>query len=142
MPGIIVGVDGSEHSQRALDWALHEASVRQVPLTVISVHPSLVSYWGAVAYPAGDLDIEQAQAEVQALVEKAVSRLAGTPPPITVRVTPGAPAIELINASQDADLLVVGSRGIGGFARLLLGSVSGQVAHHARCPVTVVPNHD
>ena len=138
MPKIIVGVDGSEHSQQALDWALNEARARQAPLTVISVHPSLGSYWGAVIYPAGDLDTEDARHEVQALVDKAVSRLDGTPPPITVLVTPGSPAAELLDAAKDADLLVVGRRGAGGFARLMLGSVSSQVAHHAHCPVVVV----
>ena len=138
MPGIIVGVDGSEHSQLALDWALHEASLRQVPLTVISVHPALASYWGAVTYPDAGLDFEQAQHEVQMLTEKAVGRMAGTPPAVTVRVTCGSPATELMCAAHDADLLVVGYRGSGGFARLMLGSVSSQVVHHAPCPVVVV----
>ena len=138
MPGIIVGVDGSEHSQLALDWALREASLRHSPLTVISVHPALASYWGAAIYPDGLMDMEQAQQEVQVLTEKAVTRLDGPPPPVTVRVTPGSPATELISAAHDADLLVVGCRGIGGFARLMLGSVSSQVARHARCPVVII----
>lgn len=139
MPGIIVGVDGSEHSQRALAWALREAQLRDVPLTVITVSPAIVSYWGAVSYPEGKLDNEQARQEVEADVAKAVSSLSGTVPQVTVQVTAGSPATALIEAAQDDDLLVVGSRGSGGFARLMLGSVSSQVAHHAPCPVVVIP---
>jgi len=141
MPGIIVGVDGSEHSRQALDWALHEASLQQAPVTVICVHPALVSYWGAVTYPDGDLETEHVREQVQALVDKAVSGMPGPVPPVTVRVTPGSPSTELISAAKDADMLVVGSRGSGGFARLLLGSVSSQVTHHAPCPVVVIPEH-
>jgi nucleotide-binding universal stress UspA family protein len=142
MPGIIVGVDGSEHSRRALEWAIREASIRHAPLTVISVHPALMSYWGAVTYPEGKLDREQAIREVQAVVDKAVSRLAGPAPEISVQVTPGSPATELIGAASEADLLVVGSRGAGGFTRLMLGSVSTQVTQHATCPVVVIPEHE
>ena len=72
------------------------------------------------------------------LTDKAVGRMAGPPPAVTVRVACGSPAIELLGAAHGADLLVVGCRGSGGFARLMLGSVSSQVAHHAPCPVVVV----
>lgn len=141
MPGIIVGVDGSDHSLRALDWALREAQLRSAPLTVVTVNPALVSYWGAVTYPEGKLDQEQAHQEVQAALDKALSSLTGTPPQVTIKVTPGSPATELLEAAQDADMVVVGSRGSGGFSRLMLGSVSTQVAHHATCPVVVIPGH-
>ncbi len=145
MPGIIVGVDGSEHSLGALDWALNEASLRKTPLTVITVSPIVSGIYGpgyapADYYPAEEESRTQAEKATQELVNQAVERR-GAPPdvPVTVRALSGAAADELINASEDADLLVVGARGAGGFARLVMGSVSTQVVHHALCPVVVVP---
>jgi nucleotide-binding universal stress UspA family protein len=73
-------------------------------------------------------------------VDKLASQIGGERPAVTVVGVNGVPAEELIKAGADADLLVVGSRGSGGFGRLLLGSVSSQVTHHATCPVVVV--HD
>ena len=66
-------------------------------------------------------------------------RSGSSAPSVTVRSVSGSPAAELIKAGTGADLLVVGARGSGGFARLLMGSVSAQVTHHAPCPVVVVP---
>jgi nucleotide-binding universal stress UspA family protein len=143
MPGIIVGVDGSVHSQRALEWAMREAAIRHAPLTVLAVHPVMASMYTAapVEYPADEAAAGQARRYAQEAAGKAASKLAGDarPASVTTLAVIGKPAEELINASRDADLLVVGSRGAGGFARLLMGSVSGQVAHHAHCPVVVVP---
>ena len=70
-------------------------------------------------------------------MDKAAGEIGGAPE-ITVNIGTGDAAEELIKASQDADMLVVGSRGGGGFARLLMGSVSSQVVHHALCPVVVI----
>jgi nucleotide-binding universal stress UspA family protein len=142
MPGIIVGVDGSDNSRRALGWAIREAVERHLPVAVLTVHPDPVRpatevYWGV---RAGDsFKPELAQKSLQEFVDKVVSEIDGTVPEITVDVAIGEVAEELIKASRDADLLVVGSRGSGGFARLLLGSTSSQVTHHAACPVVVVP---
>ncbi len=143
MSGIVVGVDGSEHSRRALGWALREAAQRRTPLTVIGVrpapvHPATDIYWAVPDLPAGDLDEEAERKVLQKFVDKVVSDTGETVPEITVAAAIGDPAQELIRASQDADLLVVGSRGGGGFARLLLGSVSTKVLHHAASPVVVV----
>ncbi len=147
MPGIIVGVDGSEHSLSALDWALNEADLRQVPLTVIAVSPVVSGIYGpgyapADYYPAEEESRAQAEKATQDLVNQAVARRGAAPSaPVAVRALSGLAADELINASQDADLLVVGARGAGGFARLVMGSVSTQVTHHALCPVVVVPGN-
>jgi nucleotide-binding universal stress UspA family protein len=75
------------------------------------------------------------------MTQKVTSQLGRSQPPsVTVQAIPGYPAKALIDASRDADLVVVGSRGAGGFARLLVGSVSSQVVQHAHCPVVVVPS--
>lgn len=141
MPGIVVGVDGSEHSRRALEWAAREAALRHAPLTVLTVHQAVAGYWGAVSFPE-DTDLakqslEAAQAETDGVL-KSIDE-ASRPASVTVKAVTGLPAEELLHAADDADLLIVGSRGAGGFRRLLMGSVSTQVTHHARCPVVVIP---
>ena len=144
MPGIIVGIDGSVHSKNALEWAMKEAAIRHAPLTVISVHPVIAGFSGrAVAYPTDDALADQARETAREEVDKTLAQL-GVPGPetVTVRGVSGFPAEVLITAGRDADMLVVGSRGSGGFSRLLLGSVSSQVTHHAQCPVVVIPSGD
>lgn len=143
MPGIVVGVDGSVHSERALDWAMREAAIRSAPLTVLNVHTVSVSISGlsSLRYPEDQPEEDKARQAVQEMVEKAGAQGgSSSPPSVTVRVVSGTAAEELVNASRDADMLVLGSRGAGGFSRLLLGSVSTQAAHHARCPVVIVPD--
>jgi nucleotide-binding universal stress UspA family protein len=144
MPGILVGIDGSGHSERALDWAMREAAMRQVPLTVLSVHPVDRGWAGhGVPYP-GDAELATAtKAAAQELTDKALAGLAGARPDrVTVEAVSGIAAEELLRAAEDADLVVLGARGSGGFVRLAMGSVSDQVAHHARCPVVIVPHED
>jgi len=141
MPGITVGVDGSHDAHRALEWAMEEAAARHVPLTVVTVHE--VPADGFTGYPiilsTDEPAVEMARQAVEEMVAKAAAQLGESrPASVTVRAVSGFAAQELIKASDDADLLVVGSRGGGGFARLLLGSVSDQVMHHAHCPVVVV----
>ena len=143
MSGIFVGVDGSTHSQTALDWAMREAGIRHAPLTVITVHEVAASGWGgSLEFPADEIMREEESKAVQEAVDQTVAQLGdAAPPEITVQALIGQPAPLLIEASKGADLLVVGSRGSGGFARLLLGSVTTQVAEHALCPVTII-KHD
>jgi len=143
MAGIVVGIDGSDEAHRALSWAMKEAAVRQVPLTVIAVHEVAASGWtGNPIILAGDEPlVDKIRAAVEDAVGKAAAELGdGQPPSVTVRAMNGFAAEELIRASRDADLMVLGSRGAGGFARLMMGSVSNQVVHHAHCPVVVVPH--
>jgi nucleotide-binding universal stress UspA family protein len=144
MPGIIVGVDGSGHSERALEWAVKEAAIRHAPLTVLAVHEVASNHWTGhpVIYPADQPQVEKMRQAVQEATQKMVGQ-AGEPGPasVTVRAVSGLAARELIDASADADLVVVGSRGGGGFAKLMLGSVSSKVVHHAHSPVAVI-RHD
>ena len=144
MREIIVGVDGSEHSYHALCWAMREAAAHHAPLTVMTVCPSparpaTMSFWGLPTLPEGGFHTEHARRAVTDAVAKATGELSGTAPEVTVSVATGEVTEELVRASRYADMLVVGSRGTGGFTRLLLGSVSSQVVHHAACPVVVIP---
>ena len=141
MPGIIVGVDGSGHSHRALIRAIKEAAVHHAPLTVVTVHQAVMGFGGgAVVYPEDKIETERAREAAQAETDKALAE-AGEPRPesITVKAVHGFPSEVLIEASRDADMLVLGSRGTGGFGVLVMGSVTSQVAHHAACPVLIVP---
>ena len=144
MSGIIVGVDGSGHSQRALEWAMKEAAIRHVPLTVLTVHEAIRGYFSGVAlYPDDPARTEQAREAVQAESDKVLAGLEGPrPEAVTVKAIHGFPVKELINAGKDADMIVLGSRGAGGFTRLLMGSTASQVSQHAHCPVLIVPPED
>lgn len=142
MPGIIVGVDGSHHSTRALEWALKEAAIQHAPLTVLTVHSVPASPWtGSPVLLGRDADDQERMLKgAEELTHKAASQLGDArPESVSIRAISGYPAQELIEESRDADLVVVGSRGAGGFTKLVLGSVSSQIVGHAHCPVVVVP---
>ena len=137
MSGIVVGVDGSAHSMKSLDWALDEAAIRKTSVRVLAVAPAAASIWGIAGQfdPAPETQ-ERVKSAAEEIAKEAASRHGQQQ--VTVRTVSGVPADELIKASEDADLLVVGARGAGGFARLSMGSVSSQVSHHAHCPVVIV----
>jgi nucleotide-binding universal stress UspA family protein len=122
---------------------MHEAAQRHVPLTVMTVRPEEVRpatqiFWGVRDTAEQSFDPDHARTLLREFVDKAADE-AGEKPEITVSVVMGDVAEELLKAARDADMLVVGSRGGGSFAKLLLGSVSSKVTHHAVGPVVVVP---
>jgi nucleotide-binding universal stress UspA family protein len=122
---------------KSLDWALDEAALRKTSVTVLAVAPAAASIWGITGQfdPAPETQ-EKVKKAAEEIVKEAASRHGQQP--VTVHTVSGVPADEIIKASETADLVVVGARGAGGFARLSMGSVSNQVAHHARCPVVIV----
>jgi nucleotide-binding universal stress UspA family protein len=136
---IVVGVDGSPGSRKALTWAAAEAADHGANLTVINV------WEHTLLPPAGSVSVSEhyvpdpSQRTAEDLVQVIKEEL-GEEPPVLVQplVKQGRPAKVLIEESSGADLLVVGERGHGGFVGLVLGSVSQHVAAYAKCPVTVV----
>jgi len=139
---IVVGVDHSEAAKAALRFALEEAKLREATLRV--VHAWQYGYIGATgpegAYPAVGGDIKELRDAAATALEETLQESTTDMETMEVerRVVQGRAAAALVDESRDADLLVVGSRGHGGFAGLLLGSVSQQCAHHAACPVVIV----
>lgn len=137
METIVVGVDGSEASVRALRWAVEEARLRGA--TVRAVHawsyPPVSTYHEAahvLKAPLAD--------EAEEVLDRMLREGTGGADDVEIqqRVVDGPAAAALVEASSDASLLVVGSRGLGGFSGLLLGSVSQQAASHASCAVVIV----
>ena len=140
MSRIVVGVDGSDHAHRALEWAMYEAGLRNAPLTVVTVFQIAKDHWGLadLHYPQDEPARQRAGEAAQQAADKVAAQLNGPKPPaVLVKAVSGVPAEVLINESKDADLLVVGTRG-GGFEEIMLGSVSSKVAHHAACPVVII----
>ena len=140
MPGIVVGVDGSGHSRKALERAAAEAEAHGAALTVLTIHQAVRDVYGGVSHYQDDAALtDKAKEAAQAETDQVLAAMGSRPASVTVTAVHGLPVDELIKASQGADMLVVGRRGGGGFVRLTMGSVTSQVAHHAHCPVLVVP---
>jgi nucleotide-binding universal stress UspA family protein len=142
MAGIVVGVDGSTGSHQALEWAARQAGLRKAPLTVLTVNPVASNglTGSPLRHPADKAEEEEIGQAATAAAGKVITGLRDAgPASVTVRALSGIVADELVGASGEADLLVVGSHGHGGFSALLLGSVSSHVVSHASCPVVVVP---
>jgi nucleotide-binding universal stress UspA family protein len=132
---VVVGVDGSACGHEALTWAIAEAAARQQPLIAVAA-------WSWLDQP-NKFDPDFGATDVTAMAETAVARArhevsGGADVDIEIRPVNDLPARALVEASSDASLLVVGSRGLGGFRGLLLGSVSNNCVHHAHCPAVVV----
>ena len=143
MGRIVVGVDGSEQSILALRWAMEEASLRQgsVEAMITWTYPVIATAGisgGAVAIGLDPAVLaEGARQSLESAIQTAYPDEAGRLR-IKCTVLEGGAGHALVEASRGAELLVVGSRGHGGFTDLLLGSVSSQCVHHAHCPVTVI----
>jgi len=132
-PLIVVGVDGSPQSEKAVAWGVEQARKTGGTLELLIAWARPVSY-GLPLVVAG-LDPE---AQAREIVEKAAADIDLPADRLITSVIHGAAPAILVARSSEADLLVVGSRGHGGFAELLLGSVSAQATHHAACPVVVI----
>ncbi len=132
---IIVGIDGSEPSQRALRWAAHFAAIFGARLEAVGCWEYPSSYgWASIAPDWSPVQ------DMEKVLDDTVRAVFGDQPPAGIQrqVIEGGAAKILLEASAGAMMLVVGSRGHGGFAGLLLGSVSASVAEHASCPVFIV----
>jgi nucleotide-binding universal stress UspA family protein len=144
--GLVVGVDGSAQSYTALRWAVDEAKLRKVALTVVHVLPWLPdSGYGYVMAPLPQDYGQLQEAQGQRILAEAV-RVVGDitansgPVELHTELLFSSPVPTLIDLSKDADMVVVGCRGHGAFLRRMLGSVSTGLVHHAHCPVAVI--HD
>ena len=138
---IVAGIDGSEGSLRALSWAGREARLRGATLEVVAVwtYPiPVLLFPAAPEFP----EVEKLANETHDLIDGALDKVAEDVAGVSIErraIEGSAPAV-LLDRAKEADLLVLGSRGLGGFGGLLLGSVSQQCAHHATSPVVVVPS--
>ena len=151
MDRIVVGVDGSQESQQALEWAVEQARLTSSMVEVVYAYEYSPS-WQLYGYEGLSIaEVELAAREEETVEREAVAyaeglvsdMIAKLKNPEAVEIEPvivndRRPASALLKRAQDASLLVVGSRGRGGFAGLLLGSVSQQCASHATCPVVIL----
>lgn len=149
-PAVVVGVDGSAGAKDALLWALAEARLRHWPLR--AVHAWMFGYiggsvegypyWGGSlgSYTSLGVDLGDLHHAAEDLLERALADVKNEAGGVEIdrQVVQGAAAEVLVSQAAPGDLLVVGSRGHGGFAGLMLGSVSQQCVHHAPCPVVVI----
>ena len=141
MQNIVVGVDGSDGSKQALRFAVEEARVHGAQVAAIHAWEAAVVPPDVSPAPRLDLVtlVSQAHEGALKLVTAVVEEVVGDDPAVevTARAVEGPAASVLIDAARGADLLVLGSRGLGGFTGLLVGSVSQQCIQHAPCPVTI-----
>lgn len=141
MDRIVVGVDGSEGSRAALAWAVHEASLREGTLELVNVYAPPVAYEGISSPAQAEEIIRGPQRAAEALVKELADGIDAVPVQTYALEDASAPRA-LVEHAAEATMLVVSARGLGPFRRLLLGSVSQNVAHHATCPVVIIPPAD
>ncbi|MBS2531726.1 universal stress protein [Catenulispora sp. NF23] len=143
-PRIVVGVDGSPCSKTALLWAMNQARQTGADVEAVAAwqFPTMYGAGFGYAYPSSTFDGVSAAADAQKALDETVSEVCAEvdqPVKVRTRVAEGHPAEVLITAATGARMLVVGTRGHGSFAGILLGSVSQHCVQHAPCPVLVVP---
>jgi nucleotide-binding universal stress UspA family protein len=140
---IVVGIDGSDGAQRALEWAVEEARLRDATLVVVYGWqvPPIVTGSGPFDAPVvlEQETLEAVERNAEDGVERQLGDVDTSGIDVQRRIEPRPPVDLVLEAATGADLVVLGTRGHGGFTGLLLGSVSQQVAHHAPCPVVIVP---
>jgi nucleotide-binding universal stress UspA family protein len=139
MSGVVVGIDGSPGSVAALEHAVEEASLRKGGLRAVMAWSVPALAYDA-EWTADALAPQTFEDAANASLDDALGQVDASGVEVTRVVRQGQPADVLVAEAKDADVLVVGSRGRGGFRGLLLGSVSMQCAQHAGCPVTIVPH--
>lgn len=138
---IVVGVDDSPSSQPALEWAAAEAGLRGVPLVILYATTLPIGAWPVVPVPTGFLDWQrQIGQDILTDARQIAERLTAGAVPVTIEFAVATPTAALVEESRTAGMVVVGSRGRGGLARMMLGSTSTGLVHRAHCPVVVV--HD
>lgn len=139
---IIVGVDGSEGSQRALAWALEEARRLDAPVRVVHAWWTPPEYADAERDTPGEENDAARQQAAERMVADMLAEVADVARglDVDIEVVNDHPATMLIDRSEWADRIVLGTRGVGGFKALMLGSVTQQVVPHADCPVVVIPS--
>ena len=140
MRTIVVGIDGSAESKRALAFAIVEAKLRGAELDVVHAWHYPLTATAGYAPPVEAGVYEALERSAKELVDEAVDEARAAGIEARGAAVEGPAAETLVEAAEGAELLVVGSRGRGGFKGLLLGSVSQQCAHHARCAVAIVPH--
>lgn len=135
---VVVGVDGGPDSLRALQWAAEYSAAVDAPLIALTAY-QLPAIYGPYAM-AGWEDSTELEGSAREMLADAVRNALGDDAAVKLVVLQGHAAEAVIAASRDARLVVVGSRGRGGFSGMLLGSVSQHVVAHAHCPVVVLPH--
>lgn len=139
--GVVVGIDGSPGSDAAVQWAAREAAMRKLRLTVVHAIPTPTLPWPTA--PALEEFCRRQEADARSIINDAVKlaedrRVCGGPAEIDGQFFFSGPVPALVDMSKDTDMVVVGARGLGTVQRLLLGSVSTGLVHHAHCPVAVI----
>ena len=127
---IVVGIDGSPQSVDVLRWAVEQAKATAADITAVMAWQATIGY--------GYVDVQSVRDSAQKSLQDVVNTVTEEEVSVTSEFIEGYPSTVLLEASQNADLLVVGNRGHGGFTGMLLGSVSTQCVHHAGCPVVVI----